>query len=223
MTTFPLGRVLGLLMDRHASTEAGRATLVHRHDDEGTNEYRLSWHHASVWRVEQGDHGMVCDGRRVQEWRGRKRHAPTAARPRHPAWHLQLVFPLRAHVFGRLGDDYFPSHVRSHDQGVLVTLQGTEDDRQGHLVVDTDQCFIREASFLNGRRTLHLRDLRQGPLDDPDTLFARGCGRWRSGGTPAQRALPGSSATGRRWAIRGMRKCRSSCTASRAPSPSTGV
>lgn len=172
MTAMPLGRVLGLLMDRHTSMEAGQATVVHRHEDEGTDEYRLFWHHSSVWRVEQGDYGMVCDGSQVQEWRGRTRHPPTPARPGHPAWHLQLVFPLRAHVFGRLGDDYFPSDVCPHDQGVLVTLEGTEGDRQGHLVVDTDQGFIREASFLGGRRTLHLLDLRQGPLDAPDTLFA---------------------------------------------------
>lgn len=171
MTAMPLGRVLGLLLDRHTSTEAGQATVVHRLDDEGTDEHRIFWHHASVWRVEQGDHGMVCDGRQVQEWRGGKRHPPTPARPGHPAWHLQLVFPLRAHVFGRSGDDYFPSEVCSHDKGVLVRLEGTEDDRQGHLLVDPDQGFITEASFLGGRRTLHLLDLRRGPINAADTLF----------------------------------------------------
>lgn len=174
MTVMALGRVLGLLLDRHASTEAGQATVVDQHDDEGTEESRIFWHSASVWRVEQGDRGMVSDGRQVQEWLGRKRQPATPARKGHAPWHLQLAFPLRAPVFGRLGDDYFPSDVRWHDDGVLVSLAGMEDDRQGHLVVDTDGGFISEASFLGGRRTLHLLHLRRGPLDAPDSLFSIG-------------------------------------------------
>lgn len=168
----PLGRVLGLLLDRHTSTDAGRATVVHRHDDEGTEEFRVYWHHASVWRVEQGDYGMVSDGTQLQEWRGRSRQPPTPARQEHPAWQLQLVFPLRAPVFGRLGDDYFPAYARAHDKGVLVGLEGTEDDREGHLVVDPGSGFISEASFLSGRRTLRLLDLQVGPHDGPDSFFS---------------------------------------------------
>lgn len=168
----PLGRLVGLLLDRHASTVPGQATVVHESDEDGTEECLLFWHSASVWRMERGGGGVLSDGRLVQEWQGRRRLPPHPARPGHPAWHFQLVFPLRAHVFGRVGDDYFPSSVQPHDQGVLVALEGTEDDRRGHLLVDPAEGFIREASFLDGRRTLRLTELRQGPLEDADSLFA---------------------------------------------------
>jgi hypothetical protein len=52
-----------------------------------------------------------------------------------------------------------------------VELQETEDERSGHLVVDSDG-FIREASFLDGRSTLRLEDLVAGPLDDASPLFS---------------------------------------------------
>lgn len=167
----PLGRVLGVLLDRHTSAEPGQATVIHESDEEGTEEFQLFWHSASVWRMERENGGILSDGRQEQEWRGQRRQTPHPTRPGHPAWHFQLVFPLRAHVFGRSGDDYFPSCVQPHDEGVLVQLQGTEDDRQGHLVVDPAGGFIREASFLSGRRTLRLVDLHQGPLRGADSLF----------------------------------------------------
>ena len=167
----PLGRVLGVLLDRHASAGPGQATVIHASDEEGTEECRLFWHSASVWRMERDNGGVLSDGRQEQEWRGQRRQPPHPTRPGHPAWHFQLVFPLRAHVFGRSGDDYFPSRVQPHEEGVLVELEGTEDDRRGHLVVDPAEGFIREASFLSGRRTLRLVDLRQGPLRGADSLF----------------------------------------------------
>jgi hypothetical protein len=73
-----------------------------------------------------------------------------------PDYYFHLVFPLRAHVWGRTGDDYFPSDTRSHRDGVLVTLNGIEDNRERNLLVDPDNGFIREISFLSGRRTLRL-------------------------------------------------------------------
>lgn len=124
----PLGRVLGLLLDRHASTEPGQATVIHESDEEGVEESRLFWNNASVWRLERRGGGVVSDGLHEQEWRGRNRQPPHPTRQAHPAWHFQLVFPLRAHVFGRLGDDYFPSRVEAHDDGVLVALEGMQDD-----------------------------------------------------------------------------------------------
>ena len=166
----PLGRVLGLLLDRHASTEPGQATVVES-DEEGVQEIRLFWNNASVWRLERQGGGVVSDGLHEQEWRGRNRQPPHPTRQTHPAWHFQLVFPLRAHVFGRLGDDYFPSGAEAHDEGVLVALEGTEDDRQGHLVVDSSSGFIREAAYLSGRHTLRLTDLQLGPLDGAESLF----------------------------------------------------
>jgi hypothetical protein len=168
----PLGRVLGLLLDRHASTEPGQATLVHESDEDGVEQVRLFWHSASVWRMETQHGGVISDGVQVQEWQGSRRHPPRPARKSWPGWHFQLVFPLRAHVFGRLGDDYFPTQTRLHQDAVLVELAGMEDDRTGHLLVDRDDGFIREASFLGGRRTLRLDDLHQGPLDQDASFFS---------------------------------------------------
>ncbi len=166
----PLGRVLGLLLDRHASVEPGRAMVVHQ-SQQTTEEVRLFWHSTDVWRMERRDRGVVSDGAQVQSWRGRIRHPPHAARPGHPEWHFQLVFPLRAPVYGRVGDDYFPVEARSHEDGVLVALRGMDDDRQGHLLVDPESGFIREASYLGGRTTLRLTNLHRGPLSSTVALF----------------------------------------------------
>ncbi len=171
MDRLPLGRVVGLLLDRHASTEPGRAVVVYESAEEGREEVRVFWHSASVWRVDRARTGAVSDGTQIQAWQGDRRLAPRPARPGHPDWFLQLVFPLRAPVLGRKGDDYFPSRTRAHESGVLVELEGTDDDRRGHLIVDTDG-FIQEASFLDVRWTLRLTQLAQGPLDDPASLFA---------------------------------------------------
>ncbi len=171
MDRLPLGRVLGLLLDRHASTEPGRAVVVYESAEERREEVRVFWHSASVWRVERARTGAVSDGTRVQAWHGDRLLAPRPARPGHPDWFLQLVFPLRAAVLGRTGDDYFPSRTRAHENGVLVELEGTDDDRRGHLIVDTDG-FIHAAAFLDGRWALRLTELAQGPLDDPASLFA---------------------------------------------------
>lgn len=172
MSVMPLGRVIGLLMDRHASTEAGRATVFYESDEESAEEVRLFWHSASVWRMEHRGGGLVSNGAQVQEWQGRQRRPPRPVREGWPDYYFQLVFPLRAHVWGRSGDDYFPSQTRRHHDGVLVTLNGTEDDRKGHLLVDPDSGFIREISFLSGRRTLRLADLQRGPLDGGASLFS---------------------------------------------------
>jgi len=160
-------------MDRHRSTEAGRATVLYESDEESAEEVRLFWHSASVWRMEQRGGGRVSDGTQVQEWRGRQRWPPHPVhREGGPDYWFQLVFPLRAHVWGRSGDDYFPSQTRRHPDGVLVTLNGMEDDREGHLLVDPDSGFIREISFLSGRRTLRLADLQRGPLDAGASPFS---------------------------------------------------
>jgi hypothetical protein len=144
---------------------------VHESDEADREEVRVFWHNASVWRVERERGGVVSDGTHMQEWQGGHRSLPRAARRGHPDWFLQLVFPLRSPVLGRIGDDYFPAGTQAHERGALVELEGTEDDRRGHLVVDAEG-FIREASFLSGRWTLRLTEVAQGPLDDPDALFA---------------------------------------------------
>lgn len=81
----PLGRVLGLLLDRHASTEPGQATVIHESDEEGVEESRLFWNNASVWRLERRGGGVVSDGLHEQEWRGRNgsRRIPRARRTPH--------------------------------------------------------------------------------------------------------------------------------------------
>lgn len=160
------------MLDRHHSAEPG--TAVVEHESGGvSSEIRIWWHGPAVWRVEDERGVLVTDGVRVQEWQGSRRSAPRAVRPGHhgPAYFLQSVFPLRAAVLGRSGDDYFPARARRHEQGVLVELEGTEDDRRGHLVVDADG-FLREVSLLAGETVLRLKDLVRGPLDDPARLFA---------------------------------------------------
>jgi len=144
---------------------------VHESEEEGREEVQVFWRNASVWRVERRSGGVVSDGERMQDWQGIRRSASVPARPGHPHWFLQLAFPLRSPVLGRRGDDYLPTSAQPHRHGALVLLEGVEDDRRGHLVVDAEG-FIREASFLSGRRTLRLSRLAQGPLDDADALFA---------------------------------------------------
>ena len=170
MDVLPLGRVLGLVLDRHESREAGSAVLV-SDGDGGPERVGLSWHSASVWRCELRGGGTVCDGTQVQEWQGAVRSPPHPARPGWPDWNLQLVFPLRAHVWGRMGDDYFPAGTRAHPEGVQVDLLGMEGARTGHLVVDPDSGFVREMSLLGGRRVLRLEELTQGPLPDRGARF----------------------------------------------------
>lgn len=144
---------------------------MHESHEEGRQEARVFWHNSSVWRVERRLGGVVSDGSHIQEWQGARRPPPYPARPGHPHWFLQLVFPLRSPVLGRRADDYFPARTRAHEQGALVELEGMADDRRGHLVVDAEG-FVREASFISGRWTLRLAELTRGPLDDPATLFA---------------------------------------------------
>lgn len=166
VNVMPLGRVLGVLLDRHASTEPGSATLLHYGGDSDGERVGIFWGSASVWRVEQSGGGSVCDGSRIQEWHGRRRRRPIPARPGWPDWHLQLVFPLRAHIWGRMGDDYYPASTREHPHGVQVDLTGREDDRIGHIVVDPEHGFIRQMSLLGGRTRLELTDLQVGPHPD---------------------------------------------------------
>jgi len=144
---------------------------VYESHDEDREVVRVFWHNTSVWRVERRLGGVISDGTRIQEWQGTRRPPPVPARPGYPHWFLQLVFPLRSPVLGRMGDDYFPARTRAHERGALVELEGMEDDRRGHLVVDAEG-FVREASFHSGRWTLRLMEVTHGPLDDPAALFA---------------------------------------------------
>lgn len=164
----PLGRVLGLLLARHTSSEAGSATLLHFRDGGEAKSIRLFWRSADTWRVEQAGAGSVSDGYHVQEWHGQERGRPTPARPGWPNYWLQLVFPLRGHFWGRIGDDYYPASTSEHPDGVRVDLAGIEDNRTGHLVVDPRQGFIRQMSLQDGRRRLELTNVQVGPLAESE-------------------------------------------------------
>lgn len=93
---------------------------------------------------------------------------PHPTRQGHAPWELIPVFPLRAPVWGRMADDYFPVSARSDARGIRLVLDGTEDDRSGELLVD-DHGFLLEVD-LDGSR-LELHDLVLSP--QPDRLFVR--------------------------------------------------
>jgi hypothetical protein len=147
------------------STESGTARLIHHARGEEPVEHRLYWRSADVWRLENSHGHSVCDGASIYATtHGRISSSPIESRRGWPAWHLQLVFPLRAHVWGRLGDDYYLVDAAEEDQLLRVTLAGTEDDRAGSLLVDPSAGYIHEADY-NGNR-LMLRDLSAGPQRD---------------------------------------------------------
>lgn len=164
-----LGQVVGALLDRHASIESGSARLVVHERGEEPSEHELYWRSADVWRVEGPRYRVVCDGIHVYEKPRRgPAERPRTARLGHPAWELQLVFPLRAHVWGRMGDDYFMAAAAPEgDTLVRVGLLGTEDDRTGSLLVDMATGCVREADYSGTRLRLVDLDLRP----QPDGLF----------------------------------------------------
>lgn len=163
-TPEPLGRLLGRVLDRSALPESGSAVVVHTGPG-GSEECRVHWRTASVWRVQTRRSLSASDG--TTTW-GTDADHPT--RQGWPPWHLQLVFPLRAPVWGRLGDDYYPAAVATEADGLRVHLDGTEDDRRGSLLVDSTHGFLREIRFSDGSR-LELRDVDLRP--QPDELFVR--------------------------------------------------
>jgi hypothetical protein len=157
-----LGRVVGQMLDRHASGEPGQAVLITQESDGIPDERRLYWLNADVWRIEQGSEWSVCDGTTVGSGEGTVLSESAPIRRGWPNYWLQLVFPLRGHFWGRMGDDYFMESARPLDGDAFVSLRGTEDDREGHLLV-TDEGFVRH--FATAYRSMSLIEVVHGPMD----------------------------------------------------------
>jgi hypothetical protein len=154
-----------MLLDRSSSTESGTARLIYDARGEEPVEHRLYWRSAEVWRFENSHGHCICDGASIYaNIQGTAASGPVESRRGWPAWHLQLVFPLRAHVWGRLGDDCYLADAAEEGQLLRVTLAGTQDDRAGSLLVEPSTGYIHEADY-NGNR-LTLRDLKTGPHRD---------------------------------------------------------
>lgn len=144
--------------------ESGSALVLHVDEAGAEVPCRVHWRSASVWRVQTRRGTIGSDG--TVTWSDKDPPHPT--RRGHPPWHLMPVFPLRAPVWGRMGDNYYPSSAVREAHGVRVGLTGTEDDRTGSVLVGAEG-FLLDVSFASGTR-LQLRELDLRP--QPDNLFA---------------------------------------------------
>jgi hypothetical protein len=162
------------MLDRHAPHSSGSAVLAFEQRGERAVESRLHWRSVDIWRVEKADAVIVSSGQQVFEWSGRQRPRARPARPGHPAWDLQMIFPLRAHIWGRQGDDYYMADTRETDlpNAVRVQLAGIEDGRTGWIDVDMTTGCIVAADYNGNRLWLHDYSEAFGPL--PDELFTAG-------------------------------------------------
>jgi hypothetical protein len=140
-----LGQVVGLLLDRNASRMPGSGVLLEQEGDLVIAERRLYWRDVDVWRVEHGGEWSLCDGITVGHGSGDSVSESVPVRRGWPSYWMQLVFPLRGHYWGRMGDDYYMESVHPAGEHAFISLKGTDSERQGHLLVDDDGFIVQFA------------------------------------------------------------------------------
>lgn len=132
----------------------------------------VRWRNASVWHLDLERLLVVSDGVVTQSWVDGDPKERTPTRAGHPAYELMTVFPLRAHVWGRIGDDFYPASCRRQGHDAVVTLAGTEDDRRGEMTVDVPRGFLRELVLSHERWTVI--DYAREPQEDEWFTTTRG-------------------------------------------------
>jgi hypothetical protein len=169
-----LGLLIGLMLDRSNSPESGHAEIVLDGPDEDADHYRCWWRGPSVWRLDGTRESLFCDGSEVFSWRGSRATGRRKVRPGGEVpYAMQLCFPLRAHIWGRVGDDYAMDSVVPGDSTKLATIRlaGVDDDRSGLIDVDKSSGVLVNAEY--GDTQLRLENLQLAPQSDDVFEFRR--------------------------------------------------
>lgn len=163
------GCLIGALLDRSASSESGSAKVSLSSSGRSEGVITCYFRGIDVWRVESQRGHSVSDGQDVWSWKGvddQPRRTP--ARRGHPPYAMQMCFPSRAGIWGRVGDDYYMDDVEVQGEVVRIGLVHMEDDRLGHVLADPLVGVLRE--FVTPSTTLRLEHLSLEP--QPDSLFS---------------------------------------------------
>lgn len=172
---YPIGKVVGLLLDRHSSSKSGTARL--RATVGGSvAESLVAFRGVDAWRIESESHVRLSTGSRVHEGRPGQPNTVTALRPSHPPLTIAALFPLRASVWGRASDDFSMQEANVGKSGVEVRLASNDGcARTGRLEIDANTGVIKK--MLLDDMAVEVLEVVFQPVDgrffDPATLQAR--------------------------------------------------
>lgn len=163
----PVGLAIGLLLDRQASRESGKAAL-RIYVNNRLERSSICWFRGiAVWRIDSdNDKREICDGRNIRSY-AHGRLVQTIEADAGIPYDLQTFFPLRASIWGRMADDYYIEDASAGDDGILVRLRRVGSEASGEARIDRDTGVMRE--LILGKVRLVVESYELLPL--PDDVF----------------------------------------------------